>query len=60
MKKAKRIILILLPVALLCGVLLHPLVRFGAALYLGRAQAAGTVYVSSLQGSGNFAGTSCF
>ena len=51
MKKAKRIILILLPVALLCGVLLHPLVRFGAALYLGRAQAAGTVYVSSLQGS---------
>ena len=28
MKKAKRIILILLPVALLCGVLLLPLVRF--------------------------------
>ena len=51
MKKAKRIILILLPVTLLCGVLLHPLMRFGAALYLGRAQAAGTVYGSNLQGS---------
>ena len=51
MKRAIRIILILLPVALLVGCLMHPLVRFGVDLYLGRSEQAASVYLSGIKGS---------